>query len=151
MSCTSSLDVILWKAESIGDVIPVLHAAGWKFWPGQIQYRCYVEVGDDEISAVAPSESWQELVPLWDEQCRNSRIVWIDYQWQDEDDKTMYILFSREPENLQLLRVQCLLFPSWAKLCGRVTDWSWYLSRIVCPMQQSDLGVLHVVCDDDNV
>lgn len=151
MSCTSSIDIELYQMESIGEVLSVLHAVGWRFWPGTIQYRCFVEIGEHEISAVAPVEAWQELVPLWDEQCHNGRTVEIDYQWQDDEHKTVYVQFSRKPDYPQILHVEFLLFPSWEKLCGRVTDYSWYLSRTVCPMQQNNLGVISVQCFDHGI
>ena len=37
------------------------------------------------------------------------------------------------------------------RLCGRFTDYSWYLSRIVCPLEAAGYNIHEVVCcDDDN-
>ncbi len=151
MAFTSSIEITLSKAESIGKVLPLLHSAGWRFWEDEVRYCWFVEVGDEEIAAAAAPERWPELVSAWDEQCRLGRTVEIMYQWQNSANHLATVWFSHEQMgNTPLLKIQFLMFPAWQRLCGNITDYSWYLSRIVCPLEQNDCGVLWFTCGDDN-
>lgn len=151
MAFISSIDVVLWNAPSIGKVLPLLHAAGWQFWNNQIQSCYFYEIGEEEDFATVSPEQWPELAVLWDEECQKGKTVQIMYCWREHPDKPVTVWFSRKMEQTaSLLTVQFIMYPAWKRLCGDITDYSWYLERLVCPLENGDCGVLDVTCHDEN-
>jgi hypothetical protein len=150
MAFISSVEVTLWNASSLGLILPVLLATGWQFWEREVRWACFQEVGEEEDLGTERREGWQELVHKWDAMCDQGKTVQIMYQWQDDSEKQVTIWFSRKHSDTSLLTMDCTMYPAWQRLCGNITDYSWYLDRLVCPLEQSQLGVLYVTCSDDN-
>ena len=150
MPVASRVEVALWNTASIGKVLSALHSAGWQFWENEVRYCWYREVGEEEVAATAAPERWQELTAVWEEQCRLGKTVQLMYQWQSHADQVATVEFSwRQSGSATHLKMTIRMFPAWRRLCGSITDYSWYLSRLVCPLERNGCAVAWVNSHDD--
>ena len=142
MSIVSSIDVTLFDAPAPSQTLDILHDAGWQFWEGRVSYQHFIEYIEADWSYAEPGE-WENTQRLLDAKCSEGQKIAIQQQWRDEDEEVIFTFYSRDV-------VHVLLSGFSHRICGRFSDFSWYLDRILCPLDKAQYTILEVTCNDDN-
>lgn len=145
MSMNSSVDIKFHLAIRVTDIVNCLLKAGWCFPDGSIVYEHYRSIEDIGDWQEAPQQQLQQVQLLLEEKMENGETVAISLGWRDIDVVIKLIFNSTTDLTLFLPGSKPLLAN-----CKRFTDFSWLLSRVLCPLIENKYIVLEVECLDNN-
>lgn len=91
---------------------------------------------------------WPDIAHLLEEQTTAGADVSISLQWEDESTLPIDFGFHNDArDDSQTIHVYIGGIISHT-LCGNFTDYSWYLTRTVCPMINAGYNVWFVNCEE---
>ena len=126
--------------------LSVLASAGWRFAEGSVWYSHYANVEDIGDDQTAPAAEWGRIQVLIDSLYQKGETVSVRSGFQGTD-ADVWFYFRQEEDHRQAM--WALLQEPCPRLCGRFTDFGWYLPKIVCPLYEAGHNILEVNCNDD--
>jgi hypothetical protein len=126
--------------------LSILRSAGWQFVEETIWYEHYVNPEDIGNNLEAPVSEWQQVSALIDVKYQNGETVSVRLEYSSTDSDAWFY-FRQEAEGIQEMTAS--LQEPRPRLCGRFTDFGWYLPKIVCPLFAAGHNILEITCNDD--
>jgi len=139
----ASIDITFCEDQDPAVILGVLRKAGWQFGDEGVEYEIYADVSDVGINqqTAALSES-AKVVATFGEALRGGKKVSVQLSWPAV--VHAYCTFFA----LNDVRILFFVGPPLQEGCGRFTDFSKLLSRIVCPLHEAGCTIFTVTCTD---
>ena len=139
----SSIDIIFCEDQSPPVILAALQTAGWQFGDDCIEYETYPDVNDVGLNQyTAPLSELARVTETFSEALRRGEKASVQLSWPN----VVYVdctFFS-----LNELHILFFVGPRLQEGCGRFTDFSLLLSRIVCPLYEAGCKVFTLTCTD---
>lgn len=140
----TTINLTFCEGQSLTLLLPVLQKAGWHFGDNAINYNIFSSVSDTHRKeTTAPISELLSVSEALDDALKRGKKASISLFWSDTIDGYC-TFFSPSELNIGFFARQPVL-----ESCGRFTDFSWLLSRIVCPLHNAGCAVLTAKCIDD--
>ena len=140
MSVSASLDIRFAKEMSAANVVKKLLNSGWRLQDeeGNSMYLPLADRGryDWQIAAISP----EELLKMIRKQEKNDDTVGLSMSWQDSQIGGEF-LFLKPQELFVVLSMNRQVITG-----TRLTDMSWYVERIVLPLEQAGVRMAGFSC-----
>ena len=139
----SSIDIIFCEDQSPTVILAALQKAGWQFGDDAIEYELYADVNDVGLNQyTAPLSELARVTEAFGEALRRGEKASVHLSWPDvvSVDCTFF--------SLNDLHILFFVGPRLQEGCGRFTDFSRLLRRIVCPLEEAGCTVFSLICTD---
>ena len=143
MSISASIDIVLQpKTKTLSDLFSVLLAAGWSE-SDHGQLTC-MDTGDEFDWSEKNIDDLNLVLNRLTGILAKEQPIGIVLTWPKELIGGMFVISPKE----RMLSVICSIYRKTLDSSPRWTDYSWYLERLIVPLEKSGYQIESITCQD---
>ncbi len=142
----ASIKIKFTKAYEFSKLITSIQSAGWIFSDKNVKYQFYRYPSQMLKEYITASEdNWPEIMEVLNKQATKKHIIDLILRW-NTNNVFGYFIFSQPDE----FTINFFGSQPGLDMCSKFTDYSWILSRIICPLVSEKYSIFQIICEDYN-